>query len=293
MKIKLDCPYDFMDKELISSLEISDNPECLIVNPGTNHFLGKGYFAKYKNLRIVGTPSTGVNHIDKEYLDSNNIKLCSLLDDREFLDSIHASAEFTWLHIMNVARKFTLATKSISTWRSKTNEDYLRSNELYGKKLGIIGFGRIGKKLNRYAKAFGLKVKFYDPYVEGGVSIEELKDSDIVSINCYLNDETKGMITDGFFDGFKDNLIVINTSRGEVVNEQYIANLVKEDKIIYSCDVLSNEQDITKLSKSPLYKMMRLYKPENLVITPHVAGATKESQQKALESIIKICTKLQ
>tara|TARA_Y100001937_G_C7135846_1_gene339942 strand:- start:5085 stop:5957 length:873 start_codon:yes stop_codon:yes gene_type:complete len=290
MKIKLDCPYDFMDKELISTLDLSDNPECLIVNPGTDKFLDKNYFSKYKNLKVVGTPSTGVNHIDKDYLESMGIELHYLLEDRKFLNSIHASAEFTWLHIMNAVRKFDLAIRNVDMWRDDVNESLLRSNELHGKKLGIIGYGRIGRKISKYAKVFGLDVKFYDPYVKNSCdSIEDLSDCDIVSINCYLTDETKNMISWGIFDSFKDNLIVINTSRGEVVDEKYIAHLVMNYNIFYSCDVLNNEQDLNTLKTSYLFNMVDDF--DNLVITPHVAGATKESQQKALESILKLCIK--
>ena len=97
------------------------------------------------------------------------------------------------------------------------------------------------------------------------------------------------MISWGIFDNFKDNLIVINTSRGEVVNEDYIVNLVSNYKIFYGSDVLSDEQNLSILKKSKLFNMIDDF--ENLVITPHVAGATKESQQKALESILKICIK--
>ena len=290
MRIKIDCPINFMDDKITAGLNMSDDPECLIVNPGTDKFLTNSYFDKYKNLKVVGTPSTGVNHIDVNYLDSRNIKLYSLLDDRESLDKITASAEFTWLHIMNAVRKFTLSLDFASRWRDSGNEQFLRSNELSGKKLGIIGFGRIGRKLNKYAKAFEMDVKFYDPYVRGSCkSIEDLYDSDILSVNCYLNDETRGMISNGFFDGFKDGLIVVNTSRGEVADENYVAEMVDNHKIFYSCDVLSNEQDMSKLHSSPLWGMYKYY--SNLIVTPHVAGATVESQEKALRSILNLCTK--
>ena len=291
MRIKIDCPTDFMNPDLIKNLNISDDPQCIIVNPGTHTFLNSDYFGEYKNLEVVGTPSTGVNHIDIDYLQNRNIKLYSLLDDRKSLDEITASAEFTWLHIMNAVRKFDKALKSVKSWRRLNNENWLRSNELSGKKLGIIGFGRIGRKLNRYAKAFGLDVKFYDPYVNGSCqSIKDLYDSDILSINCYLNDETRGMISGGFFDGFKKGLIVVNTSRGEVVNEEYIAEMIRGHKILYSCDVLSNEQDSYKLSSSILFRMYLSGHP-NLVVTPHVAGVTIDSQRKALEIILKLCMK--
>ena len=97
------------------------------------------------------------------------------------------------------------------------------------------------------------------------------------------------MISGGILDDFKDGLIVVNTSRGEVVNESYIYDLVANDKIFYSCDVLCNEQDVDKLKQSPLFNL----KKDNIVITPNVAGATIESQTKALRGILELCTKLQ
>ena len=293
MIIKLECPYDFMDQNIISNLNLSNDPECLKVNPGVDQFLNKDYFSQFPNLKVVGTPSTGVNHMDINYLKQNNIKYFCLLDNRKGLDSITASAEFTWLHIMNSLRKFSESLNYVGDWREPSNESFLRSNELSGKKIGVIGFGRIGRKLKRYAEAFDMIFKFYDPYVEGGCKkINELYDSDILSINCYLTSETTNLVTDGFLDKFKKPLIVVNTSRGEVVNENYIAKLIKNKDISYSCDVLCNEQDINKLKEnSPLLKMNLAY--NNLIITPHVAGCTVESQEKALKTILKLCMKLQ
>ena len=292
MKVKLECPYDFMDPNIIKKLNLSNDPECLIVNPGIDKFLDEKYFNQFENLKVVGTPSTGVNHMDINYLDKNDIKYFCLLDDRKGLESITASAEFTWLHIMNSLRKFSQSLRYIANWREPNNERHLRSNELSGKKLGIIGFGRIGRKLKKYAKAFDMDFKFYDPYVEGGCKdISELYDSDVLSLNCYLTSETTNLVTEGFLENFKKPLIVVNTSRGEVVDEKYITKLVKKQEIFYSCDVLCNEQSIKELYNSPLFNLNLDY--ENLVITPHVAGCTVESQEKALKTILKLCMKSQ
>ena len=291
MRVKFECPITFIESE-ISMVGVftvdNENPECIILNPGVDTFYGKEYFEQFKNLKVVGTPSTGVNHMDCEYLKKKEIKFYSLLDDRKSLDNITASAEFTWLHIMNLVRKFSYSLSYVPYWRSIENEDNLRSRELSGRKLGIIGFGRIGKKIKRYAEAFEMQVKFYDPYVngEGKVdSLQDLSDSDIISINCYLTEETKGMITYDVFEYFKYGLMVVNTSRGEVVDENYIADLVEEGKINYACDVLQNEQNIEELKKS------RLYRSDEVVITPHIAGVTVDSQTKALEAILKLCMK--
>ena len=269
MKVKFECPIDFIESNVWLDLGFTEdnNPECLILNPGTDSYYDKTYFEKYNNLKIVGTPSTGVNHLDVNYL------------------------KFTWIHIMNSFRGFSNSLKLINNWRDSDNESSLRFRELSGKNIGIIGFGRIGRKVKRYAEAFDMNIKFYDPYIDGGCSsISDLYDSDILSINCYLNDETKNMVSNGFLDGFKDNLIVVNTSRGEVVDEKYVSKLIKDKKIFYSCDVLRNEQDIDSLKTSPLYKLNKKG-CSNLVITPHVAGVSVDSQRKALEIILKLCMK--
>ena len=309
-KIKLDCPVNFLQEDLTDLLRVNgfergeDESECVVVDPGTKYLLGEysftkhknlktvkeTYFGKYKNLKVVGTPSTGTNHLDLDYLSSRGVKVFCLLDDRKSLEDIQASAEFTWLHIMNAVRKFTLSVKHVNKWRGA--EEKLRSRELAGKKIGIIGFGRIGKKIAKYSKTFGLHIKYYDPYVEDDEyesvkNIQELRDCDIISINCYLTEETNNLISDGIFDNFKKGLIVVNTSRGEVVDEEYIYQLVAQNLIFYSCDVLCGEQNLKKLKDSKLMKM-NSYK-ENLVITPHVAGATLESQTKALRAILKLC----
>jgi len=299
MRVRIECPVNFLeDGELETILAETgyvldqQDPECIIVNPGTDAFLDASYFSKYQNLVAVGTPSTGVNHLDINYLKEKNIDVKCLLDNREVLENIHASAEFTWLHIMNAFRKFIPAVNNVNNWREDENEKLLRSNELAGKTIGIVGLGRIGNKIARYAKAFSMNIVYYDPYVENNeykkiISLTNMKNVDILCISCYLTEETKGIITDGILDGFKQNLIVVNTSRGEVVDESYIYDLVVSKKIYYSADVLCNEQDINKLRKSDLFNLKR----DNIIITPHVAGATVESQTKALKGILRLCTK--
>lgn len=298
-KVRLDCPVDFLSaaalEQMLSFHGLIQNdadPECLIVNPGTEAFLDSNYFQQFENLKVVGTPSTGVNHIDVDYLNQKQIKTFCLLDDRHSLENIHASAEFTWLHIMNAMRKFTVAVKNVHGWRESANEKLLRSNELAGKRIGIVGLGRIGRKVAAYARAFSMEVAYFDPYVTNRdylkvKSINKLKHCDILSINCYLTDETRKFITFDVFDGFKQDLIVVNTSRGEVVDEEYIYQLICEEKIIYACDVLSHEQNVDELRKSKLFNLQS----DRLIITPHVAGATVESQYKALSAILALCNR--
>ena len=96
MRVKIECPINFLQiqdfNSIIDSLGYtldSHDPECIIVNPGTDVFLDKNHFAKYPNLKVVGTPSTGVNHLDMHYLGLRNIPVKCLLDNRDILENIH------------------------------------------------------------------------------------------------------------------------------------------------------------------------------------------------------------
>ena len=196
---------------------------------------------------------------------------------------------------MNLTRKFTNAVNATAGWRSNTNELFLRSNELHGKTIGIVGLGRIGSKIAKYASAFGMNVCYYDPYVLTGRAAPEyteikdirvLENCDIISINCALTRQTAGMIRPGTWDNIKPGTVVVNTSRGEVVDEDYVVWMVKEAGILYGADVLKNEQNIAQLKKSPILALSK--RTEKVVITPHVAGATKESQTKALLTTLNL-----
>ena len=301
VRIAIDCPTDFIEykDDLLYDwgLQESIYPEILITNPGSEYKYDEHHFndEHYQDLKIVATPSTGNTHIDLDYLKKRGIEFVSLLDDRESLDKITASSEFTWLHIMNAMRKFRVATNNTRYWREKKNEDKLRTQQLSGKTIGIIGYGRIGKNVSKYAEAFGMDFLFYDPdvFANGNKvsSIDTMKDVDIISINCGLNDTSRNLITYDTFKDFKKGLVVVNTSRGEVVDERYISLLIKSREIFYSADVIVDEQNLSTPHHSELYKLYESGEYDNLTLTPHVAGVTTDSQQIAFRSIIELCMK--
>jgi len=302
VRVQIDCPTNFINikDDLLFDwgLQESVYSEILITNPGSDFKYNEESLNNEwcQDLKIVATPSTGNTHIDLDYLEERGIEFVSLLDDRESLDKITASSEFTWLHIMNAMRKFRQATNNTRYWREKNNEENLRTQQLFGKTIGIIGYGRIGKNVSKYATAFGMDYKFYDPGVfENGnkvSSIESMKDVDIVSINCGLNDTSRNLITYDTFKDFKKGLVVVNTSRGEVVDERYISLLIKSREIFYSADVIVDEQNISTPHHSELYNLYDSGEYENLTLTPHVAGVTTDSQEIAFRSVIELCMKL-
>ena len=270
-----------LSKKNISSFE------GLIVDPGANYKIDKSYLSKFKNLKIIVTPSTGVNHIDFSYCQQNNIKVKSLLDDRKTLETITASAEFTFYLILSALRKIKIVNKNFHKGNWRLNEDEMRGHELYNKKVGIIGFGRIGKKLSKFFSSFRAKCYFYDPYVNKFKNNEITKyknlksiflNCDVVCVSCYLTKETLHLVNYDYLKLLKKNSVFVNTSRGEVVVEKDVLKLVRSRKDIQvSLDVLENEQK--NIKNNILFRSS--FKNDNLYITPHIAGLTYESQKKA------------
>jgi D-3-phosphoglycerate dehydrogenase len=306
-KIRIDCPTDWASfaqyaieaklDELNFVRTYDNDAEFIILNPATKSYLSAQYFSQFKLLKAVATPSTGINHVDVEYLKSNKIVFYSLLDNRaRMIDEITASSEFTWLHIMAAWRKFLPAVNNFQSWREHENEMLLRSHQLKNKSLGIIGLGRIGTNIARYAQAFGMHVFALDirdcalDNVTCVKTLNDMKHVDILSINCGLNETSKNLICRGSLDEFKNGLLIVNTARGEIVDEQYIIDLLRTRKMNYSCDVVHHEFD--DITKSTIYNHALMSQNSSLTVTPHVAGATVDSQLAAFDIALSLLSKL-
>ena len=274
-------------KEKNISKSFKKKIDGIIVNPGSNYKINQAFLENYINLKIIVTPSTGVNHIDNLECDKRKIKVISLLDNRKILDSITASAEFTFSLILYGLRKMKRISEmsNIEDWR--TNEDFYRGYELDKKKIGIVGLGRIGKKIERYCTAFGAICSFYDPYIrKHNKRIKKVatlnkifSENNIIVLCPYLNSNNHQMINKKLLNQMKKNSILINTSRGEIINEDDLLIFMKKRKdVLVNLDVIQNEQ--VKVKKNKILNYFK-QKGTNLMITPHVAGLTYESQSKA------------
>jgi D-3-phosphoglycerate dehydrogenase len=147
--------------------------------------------------------------------------------------------------------------------------------------IGIIGYGRLGKMMYKYCRSFGAKVMVYDPYVTNIAcnSLENMiSNADVISLHVHVTPETKYMINKEILGYCKKSPYIINTSRGEIVNETDIVNALKLGLISgYGADVVENEFD--DLTKSPIIKAMNA--GENIIVTPHTGGMTVEGQTRA------------
>lgn len=276
-------PTEF--KEIWKRDELTPDPELTAwaMNPGQGFIVTDEVLDLFPKLKVISSPSTGTNHIDKEACARRGISVYCLLDDREKLETISASAEFTFLLLLNALRRLDVAVGEVPAGRWREREDDMRGNELYGKKVGVIGLGRIGRRMTRYCQAFDADVVYWDPYVENAdiprVSMESIfSQCDVVVSCCVLTDETRNMIGRSLLETLKPRAVFVNTSRGEVVNEDDLAFVVTQrPDIRVAVDVICGEVTGTQLS-SPL---IPFHNSQRIVIAPHIAGVTTESQQKA------------
>ena len=186
--------------------------------------------------------------------------------------------------MLAAVRKIPQAYSSMKAhkWEKKLFE----GTELYGKTLGIIGFGRIGREVARRALAFGMKVLYYD-VVEiktdleaKQVSLDELlTSSDVISLHVPLTDQTRGLINGEAISKMKDGVIVVNVARGGVVDEKDMLEALKSGKVaVYAVDVYEKEPtDNFELIDHP-----------GVIPTPHIGASAKEGQLRAGLEVVRI-----
>lgn len=259
--------------------EIIEKYDIAVLGLGLN--FDKGILEKAKNLKVIAIPTTGLDHIDTEYVQSKSIEVLSLKGETEFLNSITGTAELACGLMIKLLRFMPYAFDSVKNY--KWDREKFRGHNLYGQTLGIVGLGRLGRWMARYGKAFNMNVIYYDTYVDDTKykkkSFDELlSKSDVVSIHVPLNDETKNMFDSKVIGKMKNNAYIINTSRGKIVNEDDLLNALKVKQIAgYGTDVLADELEFAEnFSNHPLVEYAK--KNQNLIIVPHIGGMTYESR---------------
>jgi D-3-phosphoglycerate dehydrogenase len=239
-----------------------------------------------EDLRIVATPTTGLDHIDLQAAQERGVTVLSLKGEREFLDQVYATAEHTYALLLSLVRRIPAAFDAVG--RYEWRRDLYRGRELSGKTLGIVGCGRLGSMVARYGMAFGMRVIAYDPYQphlpQGATACstlaELLAQSDVVSLHVPLNVETEDMIAAEQLAQLRPGAILINTARGAVLDEAALLSSLQSGTLAGAAlDVLRNEYALGDRAPNPLIEYARTH--DNLVITPHIGGSTQESIEKA------------
>lgn len=224
-------------------------------------------------LRVVSTATTGADHIDARVLEDRGIPLLTLAGETELLHRLTPAAEHAWLLLMACARRIRGAMRHVldGNWRREEFPGIM----LRGRTLGVIGCGRIGSWVARYARAFEMEVIGHDPYVAPWPAEirrcdldQLLAVADCVSVHVPLNGETRGMIGEREFGLMKSGAVFVNTSRGGVIDEHALLSSLAEGRLgAAGLDVLDGEPAV---ARHPLVEYARRH--ENLLITPHIGG---------------------
>ena len=257
------------------------NAEIIVIRSGTT--LTSDILENAKELKIIARCGVGVDNIDLSYAKNNDI-----LVTNSPAANLISVVELTVALIINASRKITLADKHVKN--SEWNRSKFLGVELYGKTLGIIGFGKAGKLVSERMKAFGMSVVFYDPFIsdwegqEQSLELDELlKVSDVVSVHVLKTKETENLLSEEKLNLLKESAILVNTSRGGVIDEKYLVELLKNNKLFGAgLDVFETEPPLNANELDEI----------NLVTTPHIGASTAEAQLKAgidtVENIKKI-----
>jgi glycerate dehydrogenase len=247
--------------------------------------IDKPMMDKLPALKYIGVTATGYNVVDVSAAGDRNITVTNI--PAYSTDSV---AQLVFSHILNVANRVELHANSVKEgqWTGNPDFSYWKTPqfELAGKTIGIVGFGRIGRKVAEIALAFGMKVIFQNRSIKTNPPerviqknlAEVFAESDFVSLNCPLTTENAEFVNQNLIQTMKSTAVLINTGRGGLINEQNLANALNSEKIAAAClDVLSTE---------PPSPENPLISAKNCFITPHVAWATCEARQRLMNVTI-------
>jgi D-3-phosphoglycerate dehydrogenase len=237
-----------------------------------------------ENLKVISKTGTGVDNIDISAATNKGVFVCNV-------PALNADAvvEHTFSFMLALIKNLIETNESlISKGWGIRDKIWPSNSELYGRSLGIIGLGLIGSKVSKIAKAFGMKVFAYDPYVsndkarELGVNLVELssllKTSDIVTIHCALTENTRNLINKNNIKLMKNTSFLINCARGQIVNEDALIEALKEERIAGAA------LDVFQLE--PLEPNNPLLSMKNVIVTPHIAGLTYNVRLKTMEILV-------
>ena len=283
---KFDVKYDEKlyenEKQLITIIK---DYEGLIVRNKTQ--VNSDILKNALKLKFIGRLGVGLDNIDTEYCKNKNIHV----QPATGMNAVSV-AEYVVSSSMSLIKKIPMFHNG--TIKGEWPRTTIKSLEIKQKNLGIIGFGIIGKKVAEYSSKNGLKILAYDPYVkeindkEINIKSSSLKEiyekSDIISIHLPLTDQTKNMVNKSSFSQMKNKPIIINTSRGGIINERDLIEAYHKNIISgFALDVFENEP-----IESKFYHKI---KPGmNCILTPHISGVTTESNIRVSDFIVKKIT---
>lgn len=271
-------------------------PDAHAIAAGLEVKFDRAMLARARALRVLGTRTTQLRHIDLDFCRERGIVVVNIRADSPVLKNTPSTAEEAMALILSLARRIPWAHASVIRGEWKRRE--YGGNELKGKTIGLIGFGRLGRMVARYAMAFGMHVAAYDPNVGAGemkklgvrrmALMPLLRRADVVSLHSVYNEKTKGMLGREHFAAMKRTAFFINTARGEITDETALCDALRGGAIAGAAlDTLAGETpDGSHLKTHPLVAYARTH--DNLIILPHLGGATIEATERTQIAIARM-----
>jgi len=232
-------------------------------------------------LEVVGRIGVGMDTLDVAAINERGVVICYPSEENAV-----SVAEHVFALLLALARKIVVADRAVREGRWPREE--CTGVELYGKTMGVLGLGRIGFRVATRARAFGMRVLGYDPYLrqhspavtEASAILLELDDvlrnSDFISIHLPLTAETRGLINRRRLRMLKPTALLINTARGAIVDEAALVAALRDGRLAGAAlDVREQEPP----PSSPLHEMA------NVVLTPHIASWTREAQERVVRTV--------
>lgn len=282
-----DITAEALDKNAL--LKIMPEVEILVVRSATK--VTAEIIEAGKKLKLIARAGVGLDNVDAEAAEARGI----MVKNTPGANAISV-AELTFGLLLGLVRQIPRGVYGIKDgkWEKKD----LKGNEIFGKTMGIIGFGAIGRTVAKIALAFGMKVVAYDPYVNSTDLEVTLVDSvdkllpvaDVVSLHIPLTPETKHIIGEKEISLMKDGVIIINASRGGTIDEQALYNGLISEKISGAAlDVFEVEPPSDELRR----KLIGL---GNVICTPHIGASTSEGQKRVglemAKIIVDVCSNM-
>lgn len=258
--------------------ELVSNAKALLIRNQT--IVDRKIIDSASSLQVIGRAGVGYDNIDVDYASQKGMVVCYTPDSNTV-----STAELTMGLMMSLLRKIPSADKT--TKEGMWDRFNHLGTELYNKKLGIVGFGKIGKAVAARSLSFGMKILVQDIFIDNKsldskYEVKSFKDllseSDVVSIHLPLTKETKYLFNASVFDLMKPGSVLINTARGEIISEQDLIHALESGHLrAAALDVRENEPP----------KHSRLNDLPNVILTPHIGAFTKEAQERVINSISK------
>lgn len=279
------------DPNFSDVIEIISQFDVIFTNPNKSKvFIGEELLRIGTNLKLIVTASTGTNHIDMGIAKKMGIEIISLTKEKNITEKISSTAELAFGLTLNSLRNIYISHKN--ALRGEWDYTQYIGRQMNALTVGVIGYGRLGRMYANFCKAFGSKIIAYDPHkkiedkdIKQVKSINELLNiSDVISFHVHVSPETTNMADKKIFSQMKSNVLIVNTARGEIINEKDLVDFLKKNPDArVATDVLANEIKGRKDSLLFNYAL----ESESVIITQHIGGMTTEAQEIAYNHVAK------